>query len=299
MATLRDILRRINSVKSTSKITQAMKMVSAAKLNRAQRAIESARPYVLKLDEVLSDLVESVGEDYSHPLIQKPSEVNSIVVITIAGDRGLCGSFNSNIFRKTMIYINEELRAEHPDAEVSVIGVGQRAVNYFKKNDWEIIGRFGGVFDSLSFDTAKEIVNIVKPGYEEGKIDKVVVIFNEFVNVLRQLPSSLQLLPIEPQEHSEEEDIKEENFNADYIFEPDQVSILDELLPKLINIKMYRALLESNAAEQAARMMAMENATENAKELIKDLELVYNKARQAAITTEMLDIVSGANALKQ
>lgn len=198
-----------------------------------------------------------------------------------------------------MIYINEELRAEHPDAEVSVIGVGQRAVNYFKKNDWEIIGRFGGVFDSLSFDTAKEIVNIVKPGYEEGKIDKVVVIFNEFVNVLRQLPSSLQLLPIEPQEHSEEEDIKEENFNADYIFEPDQVSILDELLPKLINIKMYRALLESNAAEQAARMMAMENATENAKELIKDLELVYNKARQAAITTEMLDIVSGANALKQ
>ena len=300
MATLRSIQRRIGAVQNTAKITSAMRMISAAQLKRAQNNIESARPYVLKLAEVLGNLVETVGENYNHPLIEKRKEVNAVAIITIASDRGLCGSFNNNLFRQTQNYVDNELLKENPKMNIYYSVVGKRTVQFFKRQSVNLIGEYSGIFSNLDFSIAKEIVNIAKTAFFEGKVDRVMVSFNEFKNVIVQKPKMIQLLPIESTVDEKTKKLSEkEKFNLDYIFEPDQKEILDELLPKHIEIQLWRTLLESFAAEQAARMMAMENATNNAYDLIKHLELVYNKARQAAITKEMLEIVSGAEALKK
>ncbi|MFH1051580.1 MAG: ATP synthase F1 subunit gamma [bacterium] len=300
MPTLRAIGRRIVAVQNTAKITQAMRMISAAQLKRAQNNIESARPYVLKLADILGNLVEAVGEDYNHPLIDKRKEVKGITIITIASDRGLCGSFNNNLFRFVLNYTNNDLSKEYPNAKINLLTVGKRTGQFFKKQNIELIKDYSGIFSNLNFTVAKDIVNIVKSEYIAGKVDKVIIAFNEFKNVIVQKPKLIQLLPIEA---THEKEVKKENekalANLDYIFEPEQKSILDELLPKHVDIQLWRTLLESFAAEQAARMMAMENATKNANDLIKHLQLVYNKARQAAITKEMLEIVSGAEALKK
>ncbi len=300
MPTLRSIGRRIVAVQNTAKITQAMRMISAAQLKRAQNNIESARPYVLKLSDILGNLVEAVGEDYNHPLIDKRKDVKGITLITIASDRGLCGSFNNNLFRFVLNYINNDLSKEFPEAKINMITVGKRTGQFFKKQDVEVKKDYSGIFSNLNFAVAKDIVSIVKSEYMEGKVDKVIIAFNEFKNVIVQKPKLIQLLPIES---TQEKPVKKENekalANLDYIFEPEQKSILDELLPKHVDIQLWRTLLESFAAEQAARMMAMENATKNANDLIKHLQLVFNKARQASITKEMLEIVSGAEALKK
>jgi F-type H+-transporting ATPase subunit gamma len=298
MATLRDIRRRITGVTNTSKITQAMRMVSAAKLRRAQSAIESARPYVLKLGEILRNVSENVGEDYSNPLLDKHHDVKNIAIIVIASDRGLCGSFNTNLFRKAEIYIKTEMQTEFPGAQCHIIPVGKRSVQYFHKSHYNVVRQFPDVFARLDFSTAKDIVNLVSQGFIDGIYDRVLVFFNEFKNILTQVPDSINLLPIEPTALKDNTG-DSKSFNIDYIFEPDKKKILDEILPKNLDIQLWRTLLESNAAEQAARMMAMENATDNAKDLIKHLELVFNKERQAAITKEMLEIVGGANALKK
>lgn len=295
MATLRDIKQRIGAVKSTSKITQAMKMVAAAQLRRAQNRIESARPYFSKLEEMMSNLIGAVGEDYSHELIRNPEEIKNIALITISSDRGLCGNFNTNLLKESIAYINNQIKNEHPDANIHIVSVGKKAVGFYRKQKIEIIDEFKDVFTNLQFPTAKNIINAVKGGFISGKYDKVIVFYNEFVNILKQTPSIKQILPILPAEKAEEDS----HFNVDYIFEPNKHEILDELLPKLVDIQVWRGMLESNAAEQAARMMAMDNATNNARDLIQELELQYNKARQAAITTEMLEIVGGANALKK
>jgi F-type H+-transporting ATPase subunit gamma len=300
MATLRSIQRRIGAVQNTAKITSAMRMISAAQLKRAQNNIESARPYVLKLAEVLGNLVETVGENYSHPLIEKRKEVNGVAIITIASDRGLCGSFNNNLFRQTQNYIETELLKENPKMNIYYSVVGKRTVQYFKKQQVNLMGEYSGIFSNLDFSIAKEIVNIAKTAFFEGKVDRVLVSFNEFKNVIVQKPKMIQLLPIESTADEKSKKLLEkEKFNLDYIFEPDQKEILDELLPKHVEIQLWRTILESFAAEQAARMVAMENATNNANDLIKNLQLIYNKARQAAITKEMLEIVSGAEALKK
>lgn len=293
MATLRDISQRIVGVKNTSKITQAMRMVSAAKLKRAQNAIESARPYFLKLAGMMTHLVASVGEDYSNPLVQKRKTVQNLVLVVIASDRGLCGGFNNNLFKVVVNYIEDQLAEEYPEANVRLITVGKKTVKYFEKTDYEVIKSYPGVFAKLDFSTAKDIMNILTKDFVNGDIDKVIVHFNEFKNVISQVPAEITLLPIEP-ESGEEED-----FNADYIFEPEQKAILDELLPKHLDIQIWRTLLESYAAEEAARMMAMENATNNANDLVKDLEMIFNRERQAAITKEMLEIVGGADALSK
>ncbi len=305
MATLRLIKRRIGAVKSTAKITQAMRMISAARLKRAQRNIESARPYVLKLGDILTNLIDSIGEDYSHPLIEKRKEVQNYVFITIASDRGLCGSFNNNLFRDVVNYIDKKILKDSPDANVYHIAVGKRTFKYFQKREDNIIGDYSGFFSDMNFETAKEMVETAKNYFNSGKADKVYLAFNKFKNVITQEPTIIPLLPVESLEEdktSEEEKpaeaAEESKINLDYIFEPQREAILDDLLPKYVDIQLWRALLESFAAEQAARMMAMENATNNANELMEHLQLIYNKARQMAITTEMLDIVSGANALR-
>lgn len=305
MATLRSIQRRIVGVKNTRKITQAMRMVSAAKLRRAQEAIWSARPYVEKLGEIMADLVQYAGEDYTHPLIKRPKEVKNVVCIVVAGDRGLCGSFNTNLFRYSVRTIEDVLKKDYPEAQFHIIPVGKSTCTFFKKRDYPIVKQYPGIFGKLEFSSAKEIVDLAKEGFVGDVYDKVVVFNNFFKNVLTQMPTHGTLLPIEPpQALADDEDEKkpkkeESKFEMNYIYEPNQKEILDELLPKNLNVQLWKALLESNAAEQAARMTAMENATNNAKDLIDSLQLKYNKARQSVITTEMLEIVSGANALSK
>jgi F-type H+-transporting ATPase subunit gamma len=296
MATLRDIRRRISGVKSTAKITQAMRMVSAAKLRRAQNAIFSARPYVEKMENILENLIGSVGENYSHPLLQKHKDVRNIAVIVITADRGMCGSFNTNLLRYAVTLIDENLSVEHPQAKFHVIPVGKRSVGFFKKEKYSLPNEYSGIFQNLQFSTAKSITDISKAGFISGEFDKIIVVYNKFKNLIQQIPSSTVLLPIATDGNSKD---VVEKFRQDYIFEPSIAEILDELIPKNLDIQVWRSLLESNAAEQAARMMAMENATNNANDLIRYLELVYNKVRQASITTEMLEIVSGAEALQK
>ncbi len=296
MATLRDITMRKKSVTNTAKITQAMRMISAAQLRRAQENIESARPYVQKLGGVLTNLVNSVGDEYSHPLIKKTSNVKKIAVITIASDRGLCGGFNTNLFKLAMKTIEDQFAEEYPGAECVHIPIGKRTAQFIKKQDVTVVKEYIDIFRKLDFSHAKDIAKIVSDGFVSGEYDKVFIFFNKFVNVVRQKPTMVQLLPIESQTDEKEDS---STANVDYIYEPAQKSILDELLPKHIDIQVWRGLLESYAAEQAARMVAMENATKNANDLIKHLELVFNKARQASITTEMLEIVGGAEALSK
>lgn len=295
MATLRDIRSRIVGVRNTSKITQAMKMVAASKLKRAQNAIWSARPYVEKMEYVLSNLIASAGEDYSNPVIEQRKEVNSIAMIVIGTDRGLCGSFNANLFRSVISYLDNDLKDEYPDAELSVIPVGRRTISFFKKKEYNILNKFPDIFSDLKFSVATDIISVLKDGFINHDYDRVYVYYNEFKNVIKQVPNLLPILPIEPQVN---EGNAETGANINYIYEPGQKEILDVLLPKLIDIQLWRSLLESNAAEQAARMIAMDNATTNARDLIKALELKYNKERQAAITKEMLEIISGAEALR-
>ncbi len=293
MATLRTIRRRILAVQSTEKITQAMRMISAARLRRAQNNIESARPYALKLDEILSNLVSNIGGEYDHPLIRQPKETNNYLIISIASDRGLCGSFNHNLFRYEE-KLEKDVKAKNPNAKFLRIAIGKRTVSHFKKIKAETLADYSDFFSNFTFEKAKEIVEIAKKKFFSGEADKVLLVFNEFKNVLTQRPITLSLLPIEAKSKERE---KLAAF-LDYIYEPEMKSILDELLPKYVDIQLWRSLLESFAAEQAARMVSMENATNNAKELIKHLELIYNKARQADITKEMLEIVGGAEALK-
>ena len=294
MATLRDIRTRIKGVKSTAKITSAMKMVSTAKLKRAQNAIESARPYFKGMEKMLSNLVAAIGSDYRHPLLRQSEEVTNIALIVIGSDRGLCGSFNSNLLKAALNYLKSELPTQYGNANIKVISVGRKAVSFFKKQKFEIISEFPNIFGKLEFSTARNIVEAIKDDFETGKIDKVLVYRNEFINVMKQEPKLINLLPIE----SKDAKGTKSNINTDYIFEPEKAAIMNELLPKILDMKVWRSLLESNAAEQAARRVAMDNATKNANDLIKFLELQYNKARQASITKEMLEIVGGADALK-
>lgn len=295
MATLRDIRRRINGVSGTAKITQAMYMVSSAKLRRAQESIWSARPYIKKLDAVLSNLIRSLGEDYTHTLIENRKEIKSLAIIIIASDKGMCGSFNTNLLRKVINFVNDEMPMLYPNATAKFILVGKRSLSGLKINNPEIFHQAFDIFQNLNFATAKDIIELTKNGFFEGQFDKVTLFFNEFKNLLSQVPRQIDLLPFTPTIIDEEKG----KYNIDYIFEPEKKQIIDELLPKSIEIQFWRTLLESNAAEQAARRMAMDNATKNANDLVKQLELQFNKERQAAITTEMLEIVGGANALKK
>lgn len=299
MANLRDLRRRITGVKNTAKITSAMKMVSAAKLRRAQNAIESARPYVLKLQDILSNVVAGVGESYSHPLLTKSDKMDNILILVVGSDRGLCGSFNAQLFKSVNNFVDNDLKAKNPDVNVNIVPIGNRVVsNYNNKKTYNIFKKFNDVFKELKFDTTLDIINSFENDFIEGKVDRVYVFYNEFINVVRQEAKYEQLLPIEQKQVEEEASGVETAGIVDYIFEPNQTDIMDVLLPKLLNISLWRTILESNAAEQAARMMAMDNATNNANELIEELNLTYNKERQAAITTEMLEIVGGAEALE-
>lgn len=272
-------------------------MVAAAKLRRAQDAIVSARPYARKMNEMLRHLVTKIDPEIN-PLLQT-REVKRAAVIIVTADRGLCGAFNSNIAKTSMDHINKNYGhlVERLHA-FKLIMVGKKGFDFFNKKDFELHSKHVGIFQALDFNHAQSIVQEISDGYLQGEFDKVEVIYNEFKSVIQQRIVVEQLLPIPPEETKETDDLKS-LAQVEYIYEPSSTEIINALLPKHLNFQMWRILLESNAAEQGARMTAMDNATTNASDLIRDLTLSYNKARQASITKELLEIVSGAEALKK
>jgi F-type H+-transporting ATPase subunit gamma len=294
MARYREIRSRIKGVESTAKITSAMKMVAAAKLRRAQDAIIAARPYGAKLRELLRFLASTTDTEN---LFFEEREVKRVALIVVAADRGLCGAFNSNLLRATVRRINSEYGELHDGGNVDLFCIGKRSVDFFRRSAFNVVESYPGVFSDLQFSLARSIVERVTAGFQEGEYDRVELVFNEFKSVVSQRVAFDQFLPV-PKIDTKSPDAEPIQF-VDYIFEPSVDELLAALLPRHLNTQLWNALLESNAAEQGARMTAMENATRNAKDLIRDLRLSYNKARQNAITTEILEIVSGAEALKK
>ncbi len=287
MATLRDIRRRINSVRSTQQITKAMKMVAAAKLRRAQDRLLNARPYAYRLGQLLAHV--AAKEDRSlHPLLAI-REPKNICYVVVTADRGLCGSFNTNIIRRA----KSEMDAQGSEKKVSLVAVGRKGFEHFSRRGYDIIEKYINFFDHLEFKYAVSISNLVQELYQAREFDRVYGVYNEFKSAAVQRVIVEQLLPIEP----ESPEIEKYQL-IDYLYEPSSGKILDEVCPKNLNIQIWRILLESYAAEQGARMVAMGAATDNAEEMIYDLTLYYNKVRQATITKEIADIVGGAEALR-
>jgi F-type H+-transporting ATPase subunit gamma len=287
MANLKSIKKRIVSVKNTRQITKAMKMVSAAKLRRAQENVVAARPYAKKLGEVLQRLARSWEED-SHPLLEKRVSEKALIIL-VTSDRGLCGGFNANISKAAERYIKER---KDDFSEMSLLTIGRKGYE-FLKNRQTIRKNYTGVLSSLNYQTAAMLAQEVVDGYLAGDYDEVFLIYNAFRSVMSQDITLQQILPITPPENAEEEEIAQE-----YIYEPSKAELLAELLPKYIEVTMFKAMLESIASEHGARMTAMDSASKNATEMIGKLTLVYNRARQAAITTELMEIISGAESIK-
>ena len=287
MATLREIRRRIASITNIAQVTDAMRVVAAARLRRAQENITATRPYADKLDHILGHLISQI-ETPTHPLLEN-REVKHVCLISVSGDRGLCGSFNSNVIRTTT------QRAQHYQengADVTLICIGRRTQEHFARRGYDITDAYTNIFRQLEFQTAVDVVHEFEHLYIEKKIDKVEVIYNNFKSAILQTVLVEQLLPLVP------ELPEGDTLFLDYIYEPGQAELFEMLLGKHLNMQMWKVLLDSNAAEQAARMAAMENATQKANELIDELVLQRNRARQTQITTEISEIVSGAAALE-
>ncbi len=288
MATLRDIQRRIRSVQSTQKITKAMKLVAAAKLRRAQERITEARPYAIKMAELLSNLVGRAGDE-AHPLLARRTTGRRRLVI-ITADKGLCGAFNSNVLRASVAFLREA-----GQTDVTLVVVGKKARDFYRRRHWTVKSEMLGFFDRLAYSHAQELAGQIMQDYLTGEVDEVHLLYNEFRSVAVQRVRREQLLPIESAPAAGEGPAAA----GEYIYEPGPDAILAALLPRHVTTQVYRALMESVAGEYGARMTAMESATKNAKEMIEVLTIQYNKARQERITKELLDIVGGAEALRQ
>lgn len=298
MPNLRDIKKRIASIKSTGKITKAMKMVSAAKLRKTQNTMIQARPYAHKIKDILSNISSGV-EEGAHPLLTA-REIKKIEVLVITSDRGLCGAFNTNVLKKAVLFIKQQ---EKNAVEVSISTIGKKARDHFRRRKIPVRQSLVDMSSSSNlYGKAKEIASQIIEMYSNGSIDGASVVFNEFKNVVTQIPTPLLLLPIEKTEDQSSPKALAEgkvtSESKDFIFEPTEHEILYDLLPKYVEVQIFRAILESRTGEEAARMVAMENATKNTNELIEKLTLQYNKARQASITAELMDIVGGAAAIE-
>jgi F-type H+-transporting ATPase subunit gamma len=290
MANLKEVRLRIVSINSTQQITKAMKMVSAAKLRRAQEAIIRMRPYASKLKEILENVAGSVDASGSGVYAQvRP--VNKVLIIAVTSNRGLAGAFNSNIIRTVNRLISDTYSTQAKNDNVKVLAIGKKASDFFGKIKNVYVGNHNDIFNNLNFANVSAIASSVMKEFADGNYDKVVVVYNQFKNAAVQFVITEQLMPITPPSK------KESKVVNDYIFEPSQEQIVIDLIPKSIRTQLFKAILDSNASEHGARMTAMSKATDNAGELIKELKLQYNKARQAAITNEILEIVAGAEAL--
>jgi F-type H+-transporting ATPase subunit gamma len=285
MPSLKSIKKRITSVKNTSQITKAMKMVSAAKLRRAQENVTAARPYASKLAEVLEKLAANQETD-SHPLLAT-REIERVLLIVVTSDRGLCGGFNANICKAAERFVREN-KGEYGEIKLMTIG---RKGHEFLKNRQKVVKNYSNIFGNLNYQTAALLAQEVIQGYLAEEYDKVFILFNAFKSVMSQEITLQQLLPVAPPAQAEE-------VPTQYIYEPSQGALLDELLPKNIEVQVFKALLESLASEHGARMTAMDSASKNASEMIGKLTLIYNRARQAAITKELMEIISGAESIK-
>ena len=285
MANLKEIRSRISSVGSTMQITSAMKMVSAAKLKRAQDAVTQMRPYSNKLTELLvnlsSTLDSSEGGVYS-----ENRDPKKILLVTITSNRGLCGGFNANIIKKAK-YLME---ADYKNIETDILSVGKKSTEHFEKNGYNVISSHDGLYSDLTFENTSEIAQIIMDSFTNKDYDKIILLYNQFKNAATQIVMNEQFLPIKSPEETETK-------VGDYIFEPNQKDIVDQLIPKSLKTQLFKSVLDSHASEHGARMTAMHKATDNAGEIKKELTLQYNKARQAAITGEILEIVGGAEAL--
>jgi F-type H+-transporting ATPase subunit gamma len=288
MPNLKDIKRRIKSVKNTQQITKAMKLVAASKLRKAQVAIQDARPYALKLRDVLNHISARCNPDLHALLGQRGGD--NILIMVVTADKGLCGGFNGNIIRKAMKVI-----AENENKNLSLVLAGKKGMDIFKHRPTKIAHDFVGWTRDFNYAKAQEIGNLLTEQFVGQNVDKIVMIYNEFKSVMQQEVVVEQLLPVVPEAL---ESAKETAHVPEYVYEPDEESILDALLKRYMTVQVYRAFLESSASEQGARMTAMDSASKNAGEMINGLSLTYNKARQAYITKELIEIVNGAEALK-
>ncbi len=286
MASLQDIRRRITSVEKTQKITRAMRMVAAAKLRRAQAAIQAARPYADRMRSTLEEVAASLGESGAeHPLLITREELRRVEIVLVTSDRGLCGAFNANVARHL-----QAIRAERGSVtELSYTLVGRKALEFARRRQLPISDSYVGI-GNVAYAHAAQIAQPLMRRYAEGEVDEVVLVYNEFVSALTQIPRDVRLLPFAPEATADEE-------RTPYEIEPDAEKLLGVLVPKAVEIEVYRALLENQAGEHGARMTAMESATRNTEDMIGSLTLTYNRVRQAAITKELVEIVSGAEAL--
>ncbi|MEP6617251.1 MAG: ATP synthase F1 subunit gamma [Ginsengibacter sp.] len=288
---LKEVRNRIKSVQSTQQITKAMKMVSAAKLRKAQDAIIQMRPYAQKLQEMLSNIVSNAEGDISLDLAaERP--VEKVLVIVITSDRGLCGGYNSNLIKLAKQTIRDKYQAQSAKGNAEFLPIGKKGFEHFSKNNFKVVDHYWNIFLDLSFENVQKAAKFAMEAFSSGKVDAVELVYSEFKNAATQKFVVEQFLPVPKTTKKEGQKVQ------DFIFEPDKNILIAELMPKILNTQLYKAVLDANASEHGARMTAMDKATENANELLKALKISYNRARQAAITTELTEIVSGAAALQ-
>ena len=292
MATLNDIQRKISAVKKTRQITKAMNMVAAARLRGAQTKMESFDPYAKKFAEVLGNLASRIEPDI-HPLLIKKEQVSKVALLHFTGDRGLCGSFNSNLINFAERWVKEE---KQKGVDSGMITVGKKGRDYFRKRDYEMLDSFVDLYGHVDISFINQMTRGMVDRYLNDEVDEVYLMYSRFEGMGKQIPTLVKLIPIEPPKAEEAADASGEQ--AEYLCEPDPESLVIELLPKHISVQIYNAFLQNETSEHAARMAAMDNASKNCNELVENLTLVFNKARQAAITAELMDIVGGAEALK-
>ncbi|NBP68178.1 MAG: ATP synthase F1 subunit gamma [Cytophagia bacterium] len=293
MANLKEVKGRITSVISTQQITKAMKMVAAAKLRRSQDRITQMRPFAQKLSSILQNLSSAQGDNANDAWYSQMREEKKILIVAISSDRGLCGSFNSNIFKGVSKLIAEKYQAQYDKGNVSILPIGRKAAEFFAKRKVNLISDYSTLFSNLTFEQAAKVGEFLMTEFQAGRYDKIEIVYNEFKNVATQILRTEQFLPVMPVAQE-----GKKTTEVDYIYQPDREEIITGLIPKSLKVQLFKALLDSNASENGARMTAMDKATENAGELLKELKLTYNRTRQAAITKEILEIVAGAEALK-
>ncbi|ASZ09755.1 ATP synthase F1 subunit gamma [Chitinophaga pendula] len=291
---LKEVRNRIKSVQSSQQITKAMKMVSAAKLRRAQEAILLMRPYALKLQEMLQNIVSNSEGDIDMALAAQ-RQVDKVLVVVITSDRGLCGAYNSNLIKLSKQLIREKYAEQFAQGKVDIMPIGKKGYEHFVKNGYKINDKFWQLFGNLNFEHVKEAAAVALEGFVKGQYDAVEIVYSQFKNAATQFFVSEQFLPIAKVEPTAADNKKA--IKADFIFEPEKETLIAELMPKILNTQFFKAILDAHASEHGARMTAMDKASENAAEIIRSLKISYNRARQAAITTELTEIVSGAAAL--
>lgn len=294
MANLKAIRIRISSVKSTRQITSAMKMVSAAKLRKAQDKIVRLRPYVLKLQEILSGLNQSLADSEVENIYGRISEPKKILIVLITSNRGLCGAFNSNVIKEARRVVSDKYTDQFNREDVAFLAIGKKGYDYMRKQRVKMLTEQNSLFNNLTFDNVSLVAEDVMNSFTAGVFDRVEIIYNQFKNAAVQKLTEEPFLPVE----SKPSNGKAPGLAVDYIYEPTQEEIVKELIPKSLKIQFYKAVLDSFVAEHGARMTSMHKATDNATGMIRELTLQYNKARQAAITNQILEVVSGAEALK-